>query len=601
MFMIHQQAKEILKKYWGYPDFRGLQGDIISSILSGKHTIGLLPTGGGKSICYQVPGIALDGITIVISPLLALMQDQLHGLTKRNIKAYQFTGSYSPRQLDEAFRNIKYGGYKFVFLAPERLSNLLFLEYLQNAEISLIAIDEAHCISQWGFDFRPSYLNVHLLRERFPNIPVLALTASATDRVKKDLAEMLQIPDATIYEGSVRRNNLQLEKRLTPNKDKQLLRLLGRLTGTGIIYAKTRSSCESISHYINENGLHSTYFHAGLDLKEKNERQQHWLDNKIPIMVSTTAFGMGIDKADVMWVIHWDTPDSIEGYYQEVGRGGRGGQLSQAYLLYNQQDLARIAKGITDLPKPEKVESVYNKICSHFQIAVGAGKDHQENFSLVDLAAKLQTPISQLLTYIKLLQQRGVWQFIESNQLYPELLFLTSPDHWTGLTEEDHQCLVQLFRVYSHTVQYSNRIQLDAMAPILHKTAKDLDQWLQRMHQKGLIQYKAEQNQCALLFLENRIDKRYFKLSKYFVESWITSKKERSQAILDFLASEECLAKDIELYFGQTPGESCGICGNCTLNHYPDRETVRAMLKDGLSFDDIWFDLNCSPNALRQL
>ena len=599
--MIHQQAKEILKKYWGYPDFRGLQGDIISSILSGKHTIGLLPTGGGKSICYQVPGIALDGITIVISPLLALMQDQLHGLTKRNIKAYQFTGSYSPRQLDEAFRNIKYGGYKFVFLAPERLSNLLFLEYLQNAEISLIAIDEAHCISQWGFDFRPSYLNVHLLRERFPNIPVLALTASATDRVKKDLAEMLQIPEATIYEGSVRRNNLQLEKRLTPNKDKQLLRLLGRLTGTGIIYAKTRSSCESISHYINENGLHSTYFHAGLDLKEKNERQQYWLDNKIPIMVSTTAFGMGIDKADVMWVIHWDTPDSIEGYYQEVGRGGRGGQLSQAYLLYNQQDLARIAKGITDLPKPEKVESVYNKICSHFQIAVGAGKDHQENFSLVDLAAKLQTPISQLLTYIKLLQQRGVWQFIESNQLYPELLFLTSPDHWTGLTEEDHQCLVQLFRVYSHTVQYSNRIQLDAMAPILHKTAKDLDQWLQRMHQKGLIQYKAEQNQCALLFLENRIDKRYFKLSKSFVESWITSKKERSQAILDFLASEQCLAKDIELYFGQTPGESCGICGNCTLNHYPDRETVRAMLKDGLSFDDIWFDLNCSPNALRQL
>ena len=598
--MILQQAKAILKQYWGYPDFRGLQGDIISSILSGKHTIGLLPTGGGKSICYQVPGLALDGITIVISPLLALMHDQLHGLTKRNIKAYQFTGSYSPRQLDEAFRNIKYGGYKFVFLAPERLSNLLFLEYLQNAEISLIAIDEAHCISQWGFDFRPSYLNVHLLRERFPDIPVLALTASATDRVKKDLAEQLQIPDATMFEGCVRRNNLQLEKRLTPNKDKQLLRLLGRLTGTGIIYAKTRSSCESISRYINENGLHSTYFHAGLDLNSKNERQQHWLNNKIPIMVSTTAFGMGIDKADVMWVIHWDTPDTIEGYYQEVGRGGRGGQLSQAYLLYNQQDFARIAKGIKDLPKPETVESVYNKICSHFQIAVGAGKDHQENFSLVDLAAKLQTPIPQLLTYIKLLQHRGVWQFIESDQLYPELLFLTSPEHWTRLTEKDHQYLVQLFRVYSRAAQHSTRIQLDAVAPMLHKTVKDLELWLQRMHQKGLIQYKAEQNQCALLFLENRIDKRYFKLSKSFVESWITSKKERSQAILDFLASEECLAKDVERYFGQTPGETCGICSNCTLNHYPDGKTVRAMLKDGLSFDDIWFDLNCPPDALRQ-
>jgi len=598
--MILQQAKEILKQYWGYPGFRGLQGDIISSVLSGKHTIGLLPTGGGKSICYQVPGLALDGITIVISPLLALMQDQLHGLTKRNIKAYQFTGSYSPRQLDEAFRNIKYGGYKFVFLAPERLSSTLFIEYLQNAEVSLIAIDEAHCISQWGFDFRPSYLNVHLLRERFPNIPVLALTASATDRVKKDLAEQLQIPDATMFEGSVRRDNLQLEKRLTPNKDKQLLRLLGRLTGTGIIYAKTRSSCESISHYINENGLQSTFFHAGLDLKEKNERQQRWLDNKVPIMVSTTAFGMGIDKADVMWVIHWDAPDTIEGYYQEVGRGGRGGQLSQAYLLYNQQDFARISKGITDLPKPEEVEAMYHKICSHFQIAVGAGQNHQENFSLVNLAAKLQTPIPQLLTYIKLLQQRGVWQFIESNQLYPELLFLTSPEHWSGLLEEDHQCLIQLFRVYSHAAQHSSRIQLDAVAPMLHKTVKDLDQWLQRMHQKGLIQYKPEQNQCALLFLDNRIDKRYFKLSKSFVESWITSKKERSQAILNFMASEECLAKDVERYFGQTPGEACGICSNCTLNHYPDGETVQAMLKDGLSFDDIWFDLNCPPDALRQ-
>ncbi len=598
--MILQQAKEILKQNWGYPEFRGLQGEIISSVLSGRHTIGLLPTGGGKSICYQVPGLALDGITIVISPLLALMQDQLHGLTKRNIKAYQFTGSYSPRQLDEAFRNIKHGGYKFVFVAPERLSNALFLEYLQNAEVSLIAIDEAHCISQWGFDFRPSYLNVHLLRERFPNIPVLALTASATDRVKKDLAEQLQITDATMYEGNMRRDNLQLEKRLTPNKDKQLLRLLGRLTGTGIIYAKTRSSCESISHYINENGLHSTFFHAGLDLKEKNERQQRWLDNKVPIMVSTTAFGMGIDKADVMWVIHWDAPDTIEGYYQEVGRGGRGGQLSQAYLLYNQQDFARISKGITDLPKPEEVEAMYHKICSHFQIAVGAGQNHQENFSLVNLAAKLQTSIPQLLTYIKLLQQRGVWQFIESNQLYPELLFLTSPEDWSGLSEEDHQCLIRLFRVYSHAAQHSSRIQLDAFAPMLHKTVKDLDLWLQRMHQKGLIQYKPEQNQCALLFLENRIDKRYFKLSKSFVESWITSKKERSQAILNFLASEECLAKDVERYFGQAPGEACGICSNCTLNHYPDGETVQAMLKDGLSFDDIWFDLNCPPDALRQ-
>ena len=371
--MSKQKALDVLKTYWGYPGFRGLQENIIAQVLSGHDTIGLLPTGGGKSICYQVPGLILPGVTLVISPLVALMSDQQKGLEDRGIKSYHFKGSYTPRKLDEAFRNIRFGEYKFAFVAPERLNSELFQEYIKHADIGLIAIDEAHCISQWGFDFRPSYLNVHILRTLKPDVPVLALTASATPRVKKDLAEALLIPNAKVFEDSIRRANLHLHIKFTPNKERQLFRLLKRLEGTGIIYAKTRRSCESLAELLQNNGYSADYYHAGLLPDQKEQRQEAWLSNELRMIVSTTAFGMGIDKSDVNWVVHWDVPDTLEGYYQEVGRGGRGGQEASAYLLFHQQDVARIQKGITDLPDPIKALEFYSRFCSRFQIAVGTG------------------------------------------------------------------------------------------------------------------------------------------------------------------------------------------------------------------------------------
>ena len=328
-----EKARAVLKEYWGYDDFRGLQGDIITSILSGKDTIGLLPTGGGKSICYQIPGLIYPGTTIVISPLVALMEDQHNGLVRRGIKSYHFKGSYPVRKLDEAFRNLRFGKYKFAFLAPERLSNPLFLEYLSNADISLIAIDEAHCISQWGFDFRPSYLNIHKIKELLPDIPTIALTASATPRVKKDLHTELRIPDAIVFEGSIRRDNLILHRNFTPNKEKQLLRLLPKLEGTGIIYAKTRRTCEGLSALLSNEGFASCHYHAGVEETVKAKNQAAWLANKVKVMVATTAFGMGIDKGDVRWVLHWDVPDTLEGYYQEIGRAGRDGGIGHTYLF----------------------------------------------------------------------------------------------------------------------------------------------------------------------------------------------------------------------------------------------------------------------------
>ncbi|REJ63254.1 MAG: ATP-dependent DNA helicase RecQ, partial [Bacteroidetes bacterium] len=481
------KARAVLKKYWGYDDFRGLQGEIITSTLSGKDTIGLLPTGGGKSICYQVPGIIYPGTTLVISPLVALMEDQHNGLVQRGIKSYHFKGSYSVRKLDEAFRNLRYGKYKFAFLAPERLSNPLFLEYLGNADISLIAIDEAHCISQWGFDFRPSYLNIHKVKEILPDTPTIALTASATPRVKVDLLQELRIPDAKVFEGSVRRDNLILHRHFTPNKEKQLLRLIAKLEGTGIIYAKTRRSCEGLSNLLSNEGFASCFYHAGVDDNIKIKNQAAWIANEVKVMVATTAFGMGIDKGDVSWVVHWDVPDTLEGYYQEIGRAGRNGDRSHTHLLYNQYDFERLNKSIEELPDIQAVETFYKSFCSKHQIAIGSGLEEKIEFNIVDLAKRFDLPIPKLLNFIKLIQQRGYWQFIESAFTVPKIKFTSTPENWNGLTQESKEVLVALYRMYPLAVDGPVRFDRKRLAAMAMLTPSDFDKLLLSFQTKGLI------------------------------------------------------------------------------------------------------------------
>ena len=593
------KAKEVLKQYWGYDNFRGLQEDIISSILSGKDTIGLLPTGGGKSICYQIPGIIYPGTTIVISPLVALMEDQHNGLVKRGIKSYHFKGSYSVRKLDEAFRNLRFGQYKFAFLAPERLSNPLFLEYLSNADISLIAIDEAHCISQWGFDFRPSYLNVHKIKELLPDIPTIALTASATPRVKKDLHTELHIPDAAVFEGSIRRSNLILHRKFTPNKEKQLLRLLPELEGTGIIYAKTRRSCEGLSQLLNKEGFASCHYHAGVDDPTKAANQAAWLQNNVKVMVATTAFGMGIDKGDVRWVLHWDVPDTLEGYYQEIGRAGRDGQKGHTYLLYNQYDFERLNKSLEELPEIKAVEDFYKRFCSKHQIAIGGGMEEMVEFSIVELAHKFQLPVPKTLEYIKLIQSRGYWQFIESEHSIPRIQFLSNPSHWEGLQLEWKELLIALYRMYPYGQDAPVRIDRRRFAGMAQMRPEEFDQRLLSIGAKGLIDYFPEQNNSAVLFLEPRPADKYVRFPASFVDAYIHAKKERTEAMISFLKSEECLSLQIASYFGQEPGKPCNECSACTFNHYPDPIIVQQMRKEGHSFDDIWFDLNCNPDELN--
>ena len=594
-----EKARAVLKKYWGYDDFRGLQGEIITSILTGNDTIGLLPTGGGKSICYQIPGIIYPGTTVVISPLVALMDDQHNGLVHRGIKSYHFKGSYSIRKLDEAFRNLRYGKYKFAFLAPERLSNPLFLEYLGNADISLIAIDEAHCISQWGFDFRPSYLNIHKVKEILPNTPTIALTASATPRVKADLLQELHIPDAKVFEGSVRRDNLILHRHFTPNKEKQLLRLMTKLEGTGIIYAKTRRSCEGLSNLLSNEGFASCFYHAGVDDAIKIKNQAAWIANEVKVMVATTAFGMGIDKGDVSWVVHWDVPDTLEGYYQEIGRAGRNGATGNTYLLYNQYDFERLNKSIEELPDIKTVEAFYKSFCSKHQIAIGSGLEERIEFNIVDLAKRFDLPIPKLLNFIKLIQQRGYWQFIESAFSVPKIKFTSAPENWKGLTQETMEVLGALYRMYPLAVDGPIRFDRKRIAAMAMLTPSDFDTLLLSFQTKGLIEYQAADNKSAIQFMEPRPADKYVSFPSSFVDAYINAKKERTNAMLAFLKSEECMTKQIAHYFGQKDDKRCGVCSACTFNHYPDPTIIKQMLRDGHSFDDIWFDLNCNPNELK--
>ncbi|MAZ96732.1 MAG: hypothetical protein CMP53_04330 [Flavobacteriales bacterium] len=595
-----KKAKAVLKEFWGYDDFRGLQGAIIQSVLLGKDTLGMLPTGGGKSICYQVPGLLYPGTTLVISPLVALMEDQHKGLLSRGIKSYHFKGSYPVRKLDEAFRNLRYGKYKFAFIAPERLGNALFREYIANADISLLAVDEAHCISQWGFDFRPSYLNIQKIKELLPEIPTIALTATATKRVKKDLINELRIPDAEVFEGSVLRENLILHKKFTPNKERQILRLLKKLEGTGIIYAKTRRTCEQLSNLLNIEGFKSCYYHAGVDGEIKAKNQEDWMTNQTNIMVATTAFGMGIDKGDVSWVIHWDVPDTLEGYYQEIGRAGRNGKNSKTYLLFNQHDFERLNQSLDELPNIKGVEDFYRAFCSKHQIAVGAGLGLRLEFSLVELADKMNLSIPNLLTYIKLIQHRKLWQFIESEQSVPRIQFHSNPSQWKDLRSDWKEILIALYRMYPNAVEHHQRIDRKRFAAMAQVRPKEFDDILTSLNAKGLITFTPEKLYSTIVFAEPRPLNKHMRFPESFVNAYITSKRERTDAMLDVLQNEDCLNRQIACYFGQENQINCNTCSNCTLNHYPDEEVIKKMLSKGHSFDDIWFDLNCNPDALRK-
>ena len=369
-----EDYKEILRKYWGYQDFRGIQLDIIQSIGKGRDTLGLMPTGGGKSITFQVPALAMDGVCLVITPLIALMKDQVENLRRRHIKAASIHSGMTREQIITTLENCIFGAIKILYVSPERLSSRLFLTKLRHVNVSFITVDEAHCITQWGYDFRPSYLKIAELRDLLPGKPVLALTATATPAVVEDIQDKLKFSEKNVFKMSFLRSNLAYIVRNTENRRLEMLHILNKVEGCGIVYTRNRQETKEIAEYLCNNGIIATYYHAGLANITKDERQRDWQDDKIRVMVATNAFGMGIDKPDVRIVIHMEAPDCIESYYQEAGRAGRDGKTSYAVMLTNRSDIRSLRKrAAADFPEKDYIRKVYEHIASFFQIAVGSG------------------------------------------------------------------------------------------------------------------------------------------------------------------------------------------------------------------------------------
>jgi ATP-dependent DNA helicase RecQ len=374
---------EILEKYWGFKNFRPLQEEIINAVLNGKDTLALLPTGGGKSICFQVPAMLKEGICIVVSPLIALMKDQVDNLLNKGIKAIAITSSMHKREIDIALDNCIHGNIKFLYLSPERLETEIVQVRLQKMNISLIAIDEAHCISQWGYDFRPSYLKIELLRELLPKTPVLALTATATKEVVKDIQEKLHFKKENVFQESFERKNVAYIVLNEEDKLARLLKLATNVKGTGIVYVRNRKTTQDIANYLISNQLSADFYHAGLDTKTREQKQNNWIQNKTRIIVCTNAFGMGIDKPDVRFVAHIDLPDSLEAYFQEAGRAGRDGKKSFAVLLYNASDKINLERNIElNFPTIDEIRQTYQALANYYQIATGAGLGTTYNFDI---------------------------------------------------------------------------------------------------------------------------------------------------------------------------------------------------------------------------
>ncbi len=563
---------DILKKYWGFDSFRPLQSEIIDSVLEGNDTLALLPTGGGKSMCFQVPSLLNEGLCLVISPLIALMKDQVSNLKKKGIPALSVYSGMSFIEVKKTLQNAAYGNFKFLYVSPERLETDLFLEYLPLIKVNLLAVDEAHCISQWGYDFRPSYLRIAALREYFPKVPVLALTASATLEVQKDIREKLLFGKSQkTFQQSFERANLSYSAFQLFSKENKLLTILKKVAGSGIVYCKTRRRTKEVSEFLNLNGIVADYYHAGLSSEERNKKQEDWVNNKTRIIACTNAFGMGIDKPDVRTVVHYDVPDALENYYQEAGRAGRDGQKAYAVLLYSEAELESLKRQIEiRFPANEVIKKVYGDLCSFLQLPANSGEGFSYDFDLNTFAKNFKLDAYTVNSVLKILEQEELITYSEQFFMPSTVEFSVDKEHLNDFEKSHPQfanIVKGLLRSYDGIFDFPSFINENDLAKFVGIKKDKLLKILLELKGLGIINYLPQKENPQIYFLKNRV-----KTDELFInQKSILKRKEayekRLSAMIRFGTSEnECRSTMIGFYFNGRYLPPCGICDNCLRN-----------------------------------
>lgn len=559
---------EILKRYWGYDSFRPLQEEIINSVLSGNDTLGLLPTGGGKSIIFQVAGLALgSGVTIIVTPLISLMKDQSDNLKRRGIKSVYFHAGMKPAEIRNAWELINAGKTPFIYIAPERLQNERFMLELRQIRVNLIVVDEAHCISQWGYDFRPSYLKISQLRKLKPDIPVLALTATATPKTAQDIMKQLQFKHTNIFVKSFRRNNISFLVRRPASKIREILYILSRTSGSAIVYVRNRKRTKEIAEYLNNNNISSTYYHAGLDFSEKEQKQNSWKNGLTRVMVATNAFGMGIDKSDVRVVMHYDIPPSLEEYYQEAGRAGRDGKPSYAVLLIENDDKRLIHKHLTEaFPDRKIVKNIYEKICIFLNLAIGEGFNIVKEFNIEKFCSIFGFQQQQCRAALHLLEQSGYINFIENIDKRSRIKILLDRDELYNLniSEDSEKVLISLLRLYPGLFSDYIYIRESLIAQNLGIHENDVYKSFLELSRNKIISFIPFSGLPVVYFPTSREEKKDLIIPFEIYEERKKNMSVRTESILDYaFRDHDCRTNFMLSYFGENTQTNCKKCDCC--------------------------------------
>ncbi len=563
--------KGILKKYWGYDEFRPMQQEIISSALAGKDTLALMPTGGGKSVCFQVPAMAKEGICLVVSPLIALMKDQVQNLGSKGIKALAVYSGMTYSQIDAALDNAIYGDYKFLYVSPERLHTGIFRERVKKMDINFLVVDEAHCISQWGYDFRPAYLEISKIKELINDVPVIALTATATKSVAEDIMRILNFSEPNVISSGFERKNLSYVVRNVDDKFGNMLKICNGVPGTGIVYVRERKRCEEISSFLRQNGITADFYHAGLSKELRNAKQDSWIKGQTRIIVATNAFGMGIDKPDVRFVIHYDMPDSLEAYFQEAGRGGRDGKRSYATMLWNSTDISRLRQIHTiSFPDIQYIKEIYQKVFIYLNIPYEEGKESVNKFNLVEFSKKYSLNSVSAYYAIKYLEQEGYWELTDELDNPSRIMFAVGRDELYKVQIDNpalDSFIKSILRIYTALFSRLTPIDEEYIARVTMDSPAGVKEKLKQLSGLRIIKYIPKvRTPLIIMNYERLVESNLYISQKRYRERKDLYQK-RIESIISYVKEDSvCRSRMLIDYFGQEVKDECGICDVCIRN-----------------------------------